>query len=159
EAAPCGALQGPDLDLLEVSAHLVDPGALLPREEPALTDVVRNQCWADRRVPVASGDRRLGAMDAVARRFDVDARAGGQLEPDRVAGGEGALGQQAPQLRQQRRERRIRSRRKRSRPERLDELLTARYSVAMDSEVCEQKAALPAGQLVLDPPAVNSRDE
>jgi len=37
--------------------------------------------------------------------------------------------------------------------------MPARYLVAMDGEVREQKAPLPAGQLVLDPPAVDARDE
>jgi hypothetical protein len=42
------------------------------------------------------------------------------------------------------------------RPERLDELVTARGSVAIDGEVREQQASLPAGHLLLNPPADDS---
>ena len=42
------------------------------------------------------------------------------------------------------------------RPERLDELVTASGSVAIDGEVREQEATLPAGQLLLDPPPGDS---
>jgi hypothetical protein len=42
------------------------------------------------------------------------------------------------------------------RPERFDELVTASGSVAIDGEVREQDASLPAGHLLLDPPAGDS---
>src|SRR6185295_17255807 len=99
EASPRRAFQGPDLDLLQLSAQLVDPGALLTRKKAALTDVVRDQGGADRRVPVTSGDQRLGAMDSIARRLDVYSRVASQLQPGRAAALEGADGEQSSQFR------------------------------------------------------------
>ena len=69
------------------------------------------------------------------------------------------FGEQSSQLRQQRRKRQVGSRGEPARPERLDELVTAGDSVAIDGEISEQYASLPAGQLLLDPPAGDSGDE
>jgi hypothetical protein len=66
----------------ELSSHRVDPGAFLTAYEGAAADVVRDEGGADRRVPVARGDQRLGAMNPVPRGLDVDPRAGSQFQPD-----------------------------------------------------------------------------
>ena len=95
EAAPGRAFQSPDLDLRQLSSQFLDPVALLTGQEAALADVVRDEGRTDRRVPVASGGQRLGAMDSVPRRLDVHSRVASQLQPDRAAALERAVGEQS----------------------------------------------------------------
>jgi predicted small metal-binding protein len=98
-------------------------------------------------------------MYSIARGLNVHSRVASQLQTDRTAAREGALGEHAPELRQQRRERQVGRRRQPSWPERLAQLVTAGHSIAIDDEIREQHAALPAGQLPFDPPAGHSGGE
>src|SRR5436305_11625330 len=91
-------------------------------------------------------------MDAIPRGLDVHSRAAFQVQPDRAAALDGALWEQAPQLRQQRRERQVGSRGKSSRPERLGELVPAGHSIAVGHEIGEEETPLPTGQISVDPP-------
>jgi hypothetical protein len=98
-------------------------------------------------------------MDPIPRGLDVHSRVAFQFQPDRAAALEGALWEQAPQLRQERRERQIGSRGQSSRPERLGELVPAGHSIAVGDEICEEETPLPAGQIPVDPPTSHSSRE
>jgi hypothetical protein len=89
-------------------------------------------------------------MDPIARRLDVHTCEPSQLEADLTAALEGALGEQAPQLRQQRRKRRLGSRGQPTRPEHLGELVAVDHSIAIDDEIREEEPSLPAGQVAVD---------
>ena len=98
-------------------------------------------------------------MDSIPRGLDVHSRVAFQFQPDRAAALEGAFWEQAPQLRQERRQRQVGSRGQSSRPERLGELVTAGHAIAVDNEIGEQEASLPAGQISVDPPTSHSSRE
>ena len=98
-------------------------------------------------------------MNAVAGRLDIDSRVASKPEPDLVSALERAVGKQPPKFREQRRERLVGSRGKRSLPQRVGELVTAGDPVAVDGQICEQEATLPARQLLLDPPPGHARGE
>ena len=156
EAPPRRAFQGPDLDPVQLSAQLLDPVTFLTRQETALADVVRDEGRPDRPVPVTGGDECLGAMDPIPRRLEVHSGVASELQPDLTSPDKGAVGQQSSQLREQRRERQVGSRGKLSRPQRLGDLVSTSHSIAIDGEIREQEASLPARQLLLDSPTGHS---
>ena len=98
-------------------------------------------------------------MDPVPRRLDINPRAASKLQADLAATLVCAVGEESPQLGQQRRESQAGRRGKLYLPEALGELVAAGDSIAIDRQVSEQEAPLPARQLLLDAPATDAGDE
>ena len=141
------------MDLLEAAPLLADPGRLLAGKKAASRDVLRCPGRSPGGRPVAPGDRRLGAVQPLCRGVDVDPGVAGEDDSDAAPALEL---DQAPELREQRRKAAAVAS---ARPDRLDELVSARGSQPVDHEEGEEETPLPSGQLVLDPPSRDLADE
>ena len=90
---------------------------------------------------VAERERRLGAVQRVGRRLDVDPESATTAQP--------VERDDAAQLREERREAAVAA----VRPQRLDHLVARERPQPVQRQVAEQQPALAAGKLALDAPA------
>ena len=140
------------MDLLQPAPLLTDPRRLLAGKDAAPGDVLRHPGRAPGGLPVAPRHRRLGTVQPLRGRVDVDPGLRREDDADTAAAFEL---DQPPQLREQRRQASVTS----AGPDRLDELVTARGPQPVDHEEGEEDTALPAGQIGVDSPSRDLGDE
>ena len=128
------------------AALVVDPARFLARQERPAGDEQRDLRRAPRAMRIALRERRLGAVDGLRRRFDVDPL---RDEPKALELDE------LPELREERREAAVAP----VGPERTDRLVARDGAKAVHREECEQQPALAARYEVVDAPLVDPDDE
>ena len=134
------------------AAPRIDPRGVLARKERPTQDGASHYRRSIRGPKIVGEQRRLRHVDRLVRRFDVDPRAGGELEP--VAAGRRGQGvpaetdllQQAAQLADDRAQGQLKGRGRLSRPQAVDQLVSRHWPAALEREVREQAASLAPRQ-------------
>ncbi len=153
DTGPPDELQRADEDFLQPAALRVDPGRILSGEEDPHRDVLGDSTGRPGGGEITLCDRALGPVEAFRRRLEIDPGTVGEREPDLAAPSDR---DDCSQLREERAEPVGAGG---LAPERVLELSSGDGTASVDGEVGERKPALPAGERVLDPLSIDSRDE
>ena len=142
--------------LAEVTPPLLDPGAVLAREEAPPGESGGGCRLGARRFDVAGCERRFGVLHRLHRRVDVDPGAGGKRElvaaeraRERGRAVDAALLQQRAQLRHQHSQRLLPGRGQLVAPEHLGQLVAGHCTPLLCCQVGEHDPTLPAGEALL----------
>ena len=153
EARGRDELERAQTKLLQLAASLVDPRAVVAREERLGRDLRRLASVGRRRVPARAVERPLGSHHRLAGRLDIDPGAGRQLQLQLTPALKDSFAERPPQLREHGGQRGVGVGRGRARPEKVEQFVASDRPVAVEQQIRDREATLAAWQSVLDPVA------
>ncbi len=134
--------------VVELAARRLEPAGVRARQQPSAGDVERHLGERPRGAGVATLERLPGAPELGARGFEVHPHRLGQVQDQLFAAGQRGPAQPRAQPRQQRAKRPVLRCRCVLGPQRPDQLLAADVASAVQEQVREQQAYLPAAEPV-----------